>query len=175
MSTESPAAPSVQQIALGDLEHELASTRTLLERIPDDQLDWKPHAKSMALGALALHIATLPFWLQHVAESDHLDLLGLPRNAPPASRQEVLDAFDSHVAAMRAALQGADDAALLASWELRMGDKVLQRMPRLAVMRGMGINHFIHHRAQLGVYLRMLDVPLPPMYGPTADERPNFG
>lgn len=175
MSTESADAPSLKQAALGDLEHELASTRTLLERIPDDRLDWKPHPRSMALGSLALHIATLPFWLEHIAGSDHLDLLTQTRNAPPASRQEVLDAFDAHVAAMRAALRDSGDAALVAPWELRMGDKVLQRTPRMAVMRGMGINHLIHHRAQLGVYLRMLDVPLPPLYGPTADERPSFG
>jgi uncharacterized damage-inducible protein DinB len=176
MSPESPAAPPVKQLALADLEPELANTRTLLQRVPDDNLDWKPHPKSMALGSLALHVATLPFWIEHTVSNDHIDLLGdLPRNPPPTSRQEILDAFDARVAAMRTALEGADDATLLQPWELRMGDRVMQRMPKVAVMRGFGINHFIHHRAQLGVYLRMLDIPLPPLYGPTADERPNFG
>lgn len=176
MSTESPAAPSIKQVALGDLEHELASTRTLLERVPDDHLDWKPHPRSMALGGLALHVATLPFWIEHTVGNDHIDLLSdLPRNPPPSSRQDILDAFDTRVAAMRTALEGADDATLLQPWELRMGDRVLQRMPKVAVIRGFGISHFIHHRAQLGVYLRMLDIPLPPLYGPTADEQPNFG
>jgi uncharacterized damage-inducible protein DinB len=175
MSAESAAAPTIKQTALGDLEPELQNTRTLLERVPDDNLDWKPHPKSMALGSLALHVATLPYWIEHTVDSDHIDLLGLPRNEPPTSRQEILDAFDAHVAAMRAALDGAGDDDLMQPWELRMGDKVLQRMPRLSVMRGFGINHIVHHRAQLGVYLRMLDIPLPPLYGPTADERPNFG
>lgn len=175
MSAESATAPSVKQVALGDLEVELQRTRTLLERIPDENLDWKPHPKSMALGGLALHVATLPYWIETIASTEYLDLAGMKHNAPPASRQEVLDAFDTHVAAMRAALDAADDATLLGPWELRMGDKVMMRMPRAGMIRGMGISHFIHHRAQLGVYLRLLDIPLPPMYGPSADERPNFG
>jgi uncharacterized damage-inducible protein DinB len=176
MSAESPAAPSVQQVALADLDGELKRARTLLERVPDDNLDWKPHPKSMPLGSLALHIATLPYWIETIAGTDYLDLAsGLPRNEPPRSRQDVLDAFDARVAAMRAALERADDATLLGPWELRMAGNVMMRMPRVAMIREMGISHFIHHRAQLGVYLRLLDVPLPPMYGPSADERPNFG
>ncbi len=175
MSAESATAPSIKQVALADLEVELQRTRTLLERIPDDNLDWKPHPKSMALGSLALHIATLPFWIETIASTEYLDLAGMTHNAPPTSLQEILDAFDTRVAAMRAALDGADDATLLGPWELRMGDKVMMRMPRVGMIRGMGISHFIHHRAQLGVYLRLLDIPLPPMYGPSADERPNFG
>lgn len=176
MSTESPAAPSLKQIALGDLEHELANSRTMLERVPDDNLDWKPHPKSMTLGNLALHVASLPYWIEHTARHDAFNLAtDLSRNDPPTSRQQILDAFEERTAAMRAALNELDDAALMRPWELRMGDKVLQRMPKLGVIRGMGINHFIHHRAQLGVYLRLLDIPLPPLYGPTADEQPNFG
>ena len=174
MTTESPAAPTLKQAALGDLEHELRVTRTLLERVPDDRLDWKPHEKSFSLGALALHVATLPHWITHTVQHDVLDLLGLPRNEPPRSRQDILDAFDRNVAEVRTALDGADDAGLLGPWEMRMGDRVLQRMPKLAVIRSFAISHMIHHRAQLSVYLRLLDVPLPPMYGPTADEQPNF-
>ena len=175
MSTESPAAPSVRQLALGDLEHEMALTRALLERVPDDRLDWKPHPNSSTLGGLALHVATLPFWIEHTVQHDHLDLLNYPRHAPPQSRQEILDAFEERVAAMRAALEGADDENLLSQWELRMGEKVLQALPKRASCRTMGLSHLIHHRAQLGVYLRLLDIPLPPMYGPSADEQPNFG
>lgn len=176
MSAETAAAPSIKQVALGDLDVEIQRTRTLLERIPDEHLDWKPHPRSMALGGLALHIATLPYWIETIAGTEYLDLAaGLPRNAPPASRQDILDAFDQRVAAMRAALDGANDATMMGPWELRMGDKVMQRLPRVGMIRAMGISHFIHHRAQLGVYLRLLDVPLPPMYGPSADERPNFG
>jgi uncharacterized damage-inducible protein DinB len=176
MSTESPAAPSLKQLALGDLDRELANSRAVLERVPDEHLDWKPHPKSFSLGSLALHVARLPYWIQNTLENDVFDLAApMPRAAPPTSRQEILDTFEQTVAAMRAALDTADDAALLRPWEMRMGDKVLQRMPKLAVVRSFGISHFIHHRGQLTVYLRQLDVPLPPIYGPTADEQPNFG
>lgn len=175
MSTESAAAPSLKQLALGDLEHELANNRALLERVPDGKLDWKPHPKSFSLGALAIHVARLPFWITATLQNDFFDLAGVGHNAPATTRQEILDAFEQTAAEMRAAMDATDEAALLRMWELRMGDKVLQRMPKLAVVRGFGINHFIHHRGQLTVYLRLLDVPLPPLYGPTADEQPNFG
>ena len=173
-TTEAGAAPSLKAIALGDLEHELANSRAMLERVPDDRLDWKPHEKSFSLGSLALHVARLPFWITSTVQNDFFDLATATRGTPPTSRQEILDAFEQTVAEMRAALAAADDAALLRPWELRMGEKVLQRMPKIAVIRGFGISHFIHHRGQLSVYLRLLDVPLPPIYGPTADEQPNF-
>ncbi|HST63525.1 MAG TPA: DinB family protein, partial [Longimicrobium sp.] len=138
MSAETATAPSIKQAALGDLDIEMQRTRTLLERVPDDQLDWKPHPKSMALGSLALHITTIPYWIETIASTEYLDLAGMTHNAPPASRQEILDAFDQRTAAMRAALDRADDATLLGPWELRMGDKVMQRMPRVGMIRGMG-------------------------------------
>ncbi len=175
MSSELPAAPSIKQLALGDLEHELANNRAVLERVPDDRLDWKPHPKSFSLGELAVHVARLPFWITSTLRNDFFDLTGITHNAPATSRQALLDAFDQTAAEMRAALEATDDTALLRPWELRMGDQVLTRMPKLAVVRGMGISHFIHHRGQLTVYLRLLDVPLPPLYGPSADEQPRFG
>ncbi|HEX6913035.1 MAG TPA: DinB family protein [Longimicrobium sp.] len=175
MSTESPAAPSLKRVALGDLEHELANNRAVLERVPDDKLDWKPHPRSFSLGQLAIHVARLPFWITSTLQNDFFDLAGITHNAPAASRQDLLDAFDQTAAEMRAAMEAADDAALMRMWELRMGDRVLQRMPKIAVVRGFGISHFIHHRGQLTVYLRLLEVPLPPLYGPTADEQPSFG
>ncbi len=174
-STETATRPSLKQLALGDLNHELGLTRKLLERVPDAHLDWKPHEKSMTLGGLALHVATIPYWVSRVLEADFFDLAGATRNPPPASRQEILDAFEDRVANMRQALDAADDASLTVPWQLRRGEQVLQTMPRLAVIRTMGISHLIHHRAQLGVYLRMLNVPLPAMYGPSADEAPTFG
>ena len=173
--TESATRPSLKQLALGDLNHELGVTRKLLERVPDAHLDWKPHEKSMTLGGLALHVATIPYWLTRVLEADFFDLATAGRNPPPGSVQEILDAFEDRVANMRRLLDAADDAALAQPWQLKRGEQVLQSMPRLAVIRAMGISHMIHHRAQLSVYLRMLDVPLPPMYGPTADEQPSFG
>lgn len=174
-TTEAAATPSLKALALGDLEQELRVSRSLLERVPDDQLDWKPHEKSFSLGSLATHIANLPYWITATLRSDFFDLTGISHRPTAGNREELLRLFDDTAAEMRAALDSADDAALLRTWELRMGDKVLQRMPKLGVIRGMGISHFIHHRGQLSVYLRLLDVPLPPMYGPTADERPSFG
>lgn len=174
-TTEAAATPSLKAVALGDLEQELAVTRSLLERVPDDKLDWKPHEKSFSLGALATHVANLPFWITATVQNDFFDLAAVTHRPSAGNRQELLELFEQTAAEMRAALAPADDAALLRTWELRMGDKVVMRMPKLAVIRGMGISHFIHHRGQLSVYLRLLDVPLPPMYGPTADERPSFG
>jgi uncharacterized damage-inducible protein DinB len=172
---EASTSPSLKQLALGDLNHELNTTRKLLERVPEAHLDWKPHEKSMTLGGLALHVATIPYWLIRVLTADSFDIATAGRNPPPTTVKEILDAFEERVAAMRQALDAADDAALTQPWQLRRGEQVLQTMPRVAVIRAMGINHMVHHRAQLSVYLRLLDVPLPPMYGPTADEQPSFG
>jgi uncharacterized damage-inducible protein DinB len=174
-TTETTTRPSLKQLALGDLNHELNTTRKLLERVPEAHLDWKPHEKSFSLGNLALHIATIPFWLTRVLSADHFDLATSGRNQPPTSTQQILDAFEERVAEMRQLLDAADDVALTQPWQLRRGEQVLQTMPRVAVIRAMGINHMVHHRAQLSVYLRLLDVPLPAMYGPSADEQPNFG
>lgn len=174
-TTEATISPPLKQLALGDLNHELTTTRKLLERVPEAHLEWKPHEKSMTLGGLALHVATIPYWLTRVLTADSFDLATATRNPPPGSLREIMDAFEARVAEMRQALDAADDAALTRPWQLRRGEQVLQTMPRLAVIRMMGINHMIHHRAQLSVYLRLLNVPLPPMYGPTADEQPTFG
>jgi uncharacterized damage-inducible protein DinB len=176
MSTTEPmVTPSLKQLALGDLNHELGTTRKLLERVPEEHLAWKPHEKSMTLGGLALHVATIPSWVTRVLAADHFDLATATRNPPPSTLREIMDAFEDRVTSMRQALDAADDAALTQPWQLRRGEQVLQSMPRLAVIRAMAINHMIHHRAQLSVYLRLLNVPLPPMYGPTADEQPTFG
>lgn len=172
--TETATAPSLKQLALGDLNHELGLTRKMLERVPEAHLGWKPHEKSMALSGLAMHLATIPYWLIRILEADFFDLATATRNPPPNSLQEILDAFDDRVANARRMLDAADDAALVQTWQLRRGEQVIQAMPRLAVIRAMVISHMVHHRAQLGVYLRLLDVPLPAIYGPSADE-PNFG
>jgi uncharacterized damage-inducible protein DinB len=174
-TTEAAAAPSIKAIAFSDLEKELGVNRALLERVPDDKLDWKPHPKSFSLGSLATHVAMLPFWITSTVQNDFFDLANISHATPPASTQGILELFEQTAADMRQALDPATDAELMRMWELRRGDKVLMTMPKIAVIRGMGISHFIHHRGQLSVYLRLLDVPLPPMYGPTADEQPNFG
>ena len=166
------SAATLKSAALGDLDQELATTRRLLERVPDDRLDWAPHARSMTLGRLAMHLAELPRMQTAVLTSDSLDLDTLKARPArsAANRAELLAEFDANVAAMREQLAGADDRTLAESWAMRRGERVLMTQPRAAVMRTMGINHIVHHRGQLSVYLRLLDVPLPPMYGPTADE-----
>ncbi|MBW3569935.1 MAG: DinB family protein [Gemmatimonadetes bacterium] len=174
-TTATTAAPSLRELALGDLNHEMNTTRRLLERVPDAHLDWKPHGKSMTLGGLALHVATLPSWMTHTLQNDFFDIVSVTRNAPPSGVQQILDAFEATSRALRQALDEAGDEALMRPWQLRRGEQVLMTMPRAAMLRGFGLNHIIHHRAQLSVYLRLLDVPLPPMYGPTADEQPSFG
>jgi len=160
---------------LPEFDQEMGNTRKTLERVPFDKLSWKPHAKSMTFGALAAHIATMPDWAKLTMEMDAFDYA--PPGAPPyqtptfASNKALIDTFDKGVAEARAALVAADDAKLLEPWTLMAGGKTIMTMPRVAVIRSFVMNHTIHHRAQLGVYLRLNDIPVPGVYGPTADEQ----
>lgn len=171
MTTPS-ASPALKQVAFGDLEHELTTTRRVLERVPDERLSWKPHEKSWTFGKLALHLANLLFWQISILRHDEFDLASLPASsqAKPASRDQILQTFDRNAVELREALDEAGDAALMEPWTLRRGDQIIFTQPRAAVLRGMGISHLVHHRGQLGVYLRLLDVPVPATYGPSADE-----
>jgi uncharacterized damage-inducible protein DinB len=165
---------SISESLLPEFDYEMANTRKTLERIPDDKFDWKPHEKSFAMGSLVNHLATIPGWTQSTIEQDALDLA--PPGAPPYqvvpvnSRQEALDTFDKNVAAARSAIAGASDEHLSKPWSLLAGGQTIFTMPRTAVLRGFIMNHMIHHRAQLGIYLRLNDVPVPSIYGPSADE-----
>ena len=162
---------SLRHAALGDVDHEFASTRRLLERIPDDKLDWRPHEKSSTLGRLATHVAELPGFALMMLTTDEVDFMKpMPKNAEARSRDEILRTFDQTSSALRERLNATDDETLRQKWTLRAGDHVLSSQPRAASLRTIGINHLIHHRGQLSVYLRMVDVPLPSIYGPTADE-----
>lgn len=172
--SETTTAPSVQRLALGDLYHEFAATRRVLERVPDEHLAWKPHPKSFSIGALASHIANLASWISVVMTQDELDLAGQGRQPEPTSSEQIVRAFDENVAKVREVMAAADDSVFGKTWTLRMGDHVILQMPRLAVVRSMTVNHIVHHRGQLTVYLRLLDVPVPGMYGPTADEQASF-
>ena len=157
---------------LPEFDREMGVTRKLLERVPDGQFDWKPHAKSMTLGRLAGHLAELPHWVNITITQDSFDM-ATPRPAgyqPPATREAVLALFDEKAAAARAALAGRGDGELMAPWTLLQGKQTLFTMPRASVLRTFVFNHMVHHRGQLSVYLRMHDVPLPSMYGPSADE-----
>jgi uncharacterized damage-inducible protein DinB len=165
----------ISESLIPEFDYEMANTRKALERVPFDKLDWKPHPKSMTLGALAAHIATMPEWGSLTLQGDSFDYAppgGEPYNTPTfASNKELVAAFDKGVAESRAALAAADDSKMLAPWSLLAGGKTIMTMPRVAVMRSFVVNHTIHHRAQLGVYLRLNDIAVPSAYGPTADEQ----
>ena len=166
---------SVKDNFLPEFDMEMDSTRRTLERVPDDKFSWKPHEKSGTLGWMATHIASIPHWAKMTLEQDSLDLApaGGSNFVPPkpANRKELLDVFDKNRAEARAALAAADDATYAKSWALLMGGKELFREPRANVLRRMVFNHIIHHRGQLTMYLRQLDVPVPALYGPSADEQ----
>jgi uncharacterized damage-inducible protein DinB len=165
-------APSLRRLAFGDFDHELATTRRVLERVPDEHWDWRPHEKSSTLGALASHVASLLALQLHTIAADDFDFLSGPYGPPAATnRAELLALFDRVAADVRAALAGVDDdGAWFRPWALRRGEKTLIALPKLAIFRSIGINHLVHHRGQLSVYLRLLNVPVPGIYGPSADE-----
>ncbi len=159
---------------LPEFDHEMANTRKTLERVPDDKLDWQPHEKSMTMRDLATHLATLPSWASYTINQDSLDVA--PPDAPPLratpinSVPEAVETFDKNIAAARAAIAEASNEHLLQPWSLLSGGKTVFTLPRIAVLRSLVMNHNIHHRAQLGVYLRLNDIPVPSIYGPSADE-----
>jgi uncharacterized damage-inducible protein DinB len=162
------------EAALPEFDQEMASTRKVLERVPEDKLDWRPHAKSNTIGWNANHLAELPGWAGFIltrAQFDYAPVGGPPYEAPNLrTRRELLDRFDSNVASARKALAVSKDDDMKQMWSLLAGGKPIFTLPRSAVMRSMVINHIIHHRAILCVYLRMNDVPVPGMYGPSGDE-----
>jgi uncharacterized damage-inducible protein DinB len=157
-----------------EFDHEMGTTRRVLDRVPEDEFAWRPHEKSMTLGQLAGHLANLPYWGRMILEGTSYDLSAPGnerRNAPPASRVALVQEFDDKVAAARAVLVKMTDPELMVYWTLKHGDHEVFTMPRISVVRGFFLNHSIHHRGQLTVYLRLKNVPLPPIYGPTADEQ----
>ena len=159
---------------LAEFDQGMANTRKCFERVPEDKLDWKPHDKSMSFGEITTHMANLLSWTTLMIEQDSFDIAppgeDPPRVDPAGSLESALAMFDKNVAAAHAAMEGASDELLLAPWTLLMGGNEVFKMPRVAVFRTMIMNHMIHHRAQLGVYLRLNDVAVPAMYGPSADE-----
>jgi len=164
----------ISEMLLPEFDMEMANTRKTLERIPDGKFDWKPHTKSMALGRLAGHLAEIPGWVNEAINRSELDLA--PPGAPPfepavlKNRAEVLSLFDKNVSTARNSIVGSTNEHLFANWSLLMGGKTMMTMPRTAVLRSFVMNHAIHHRAQLGVYLRLNDIAVPSIYGPSADE-----
>lgn len=165
---------SLNRALLPEFEHETTITRRLLERVPNDKLGWQPHAKSMTLGRLASHIAELPLWTAMTIQTDELDMNppgGEPqKGANFGSREEMLSAFDRDVIAAREAISGASDEVLFGNWALKNAGETIFTMPKIACLRTWCFNHLIHHRGQLSVYLRLNDVSVPSIYGPSADE-----
>lgn len=161
---------------LPEFDHEMANTRKTLERVPHEKFDWKPHEKSTAMGGLATHLSNLPTWAVYAIDQDSLDLAPEGKPLPPAelakSEAELLAIFDANSAKARAAIAGASDEDLFKPWTLMSNGNEILTLPKIAVLRSFVMNHMIHHRAQLGVYLRLNDIPVPPIYGPSADESP---
>src|SRR5256712_3569543 len=165
----------LSDLFLSEFDHEMSTARTTLERIPEDKLSWKPHEKSMPLNRLAGHIAELAGWAVPTIEQESLDFRP-PGQPPPfqptiaTSRKQVLEIFDKNREASRRSIAAASDEHLMKNWSLLNAGQTILTMPRFAVLRSFCINHIIHHRAQLGVYLRLNNVPVPSVYGPSADE-----
>jgi len=161
---------------LAEFDQEMAATRKHLERVPYDRFDWKPHEKSMALGLLANHLAENPFWAVMAIKQDSFDVepggAAYTPPPPPASREELLKKFDENVKAAREAITGASDELLRHNWTLLKNGQPIMTLPKLSVLRFWVMNHTIHHRAQLGLYFRLLNIPVPATYGPSADEQP---
>lgn len=161
---------------LPEFDNEMANTRKTLERVPHDNPDWKPHEKSMAMGGLATHLSNIPTWAVYSIAEDSLDLAPGGKPLPPTelltSREKLLQTFDKNVTEARAAIAGASDEEFFKPWSLQSNGNTILTMPKMAVLRNFVMNHLIHHRAQLGVYLRLNDIPVPSIYGPSADENP---
>ncbi|MGB7218532.1 MAG: DinB family protein [Vicinamibacterales bacterium] len=158
-----------------EIDQEGATTRRVLERVPADRLAWKPHQKSMSLGHLALHVAQTPGFIASWALKDVFEMAGPPPDQEPKSAAQILAAHDESIKTAKDVLQKLGDAGLMKQWEFKAGGKTMMAMPKVALFRAVVLNHWIHHRGQLSVYLRLLDVPVPAIYGPSADENPWAG
>ena len=160
---------------LPELEMELATTRKCLERLPTDKFGWKPHEKSMTMVGLATHIANMLGWGADTCKSDSFDVAPVGeapyKEDPAASTEDLLAKFDKNAAAFKTALATVTDEQMMATWSLLSGGNVMFAMPRVACLRGMIMNHIVHHRGQLTVYLRLNDISVPSIYGPSADEQ----
>ena len=162
---------SISDAFVGELQQEAAATRKCLERIPEDKFDWKPHEKSFTMIRLATHIAEMVSWAKDTVEKPELDFAGQDfKPFEPKTTAELVEYFDAQYAAATESLKNVSDAVMMENWKMRNGEKIYVDLPRVQVMRGFIFNHIVHHRGQLSVYLRLRDIPVPPIYGPSADE-----
>jgi len=162
---------SIGQAFIQELEEEAKTTRRVLERVPGDHLTWKPHAKSMSLGQLALHVASTPGGIAQMATQTAVQVPDFGQDEAKTTDQ-LFATLDEAVATAKSVLEGLDDAAMGETWKAMAGDREVMALPRVALLRSIMFNHWYHHRGQLSVYLRLLDVPVPSIYGPSADENP---
>jgi uncharacterized damage-inducible protein DinB len=166
-------ATRIADAAIAELEKEAASTRRALERVPEDKLEWRPHPKSMSLGQLALHIASTPAGVAQIAAMDSMETPKFDRSRPePASKAEILGKHEESVSAALEFLRGLDDERAEATWTMTKAGRTIMSLPRIEFVRMVMLRHVYHHRGELCVYLRLLDVPVPSIYGPSADENP---
>ena len=164
---------AIKDALLPEFDHEMGTTRRVLERVPEGEFAWKPHEKSFSLGQLAGHVANIPTWVEHILRNSAFDVAtaGDTRPRLPESLATILADFDKNVKAARAGIAATGDSEMLAPWTFQNAGQVIFTMPRASTLRSFVMNHLIHHRGQLTVYLRLKNVPVPPVYGPTADEQ----
>jgi uncharacterized damage-inducible protein DinB len=160
---------TISEMLLPEFDHEMANTRKILDCVPEEKLAWQPHGKSMTLGRLASHVAELPHWAVYTIDQDELVLTPGTKPFIATTKAELMDAIDKNAAAGHEAIAGASDEHLGKVWTLIYAGNTIFSMPRTAVLRNMVMSHLIHHRGQLGVYLRLNEVAIPGMYGPSAD------
>jgi uncharacterized damage-inducible protein DinB len=166
---------TLAQAMTAEFKQEAANTRKMLERVPEGRFDWRPHEKSMSLGRLAGHIAESSSWVLEVVGSTELDFAQSDyKPFEPESSAELLTEFDKHAAGFEEAMAGKSDEEMLVEWTMKSGDHVIAQLPRVAAVRGFILSHTYHHRGQLSVYLRLLEVPVPGVYGPSADDSAGF-
>jgi len=164
---------ALKDALLPEFDHEMGTTRRVLERVPEAEFAWKPHDKSFNLGQLAGHVANIPHWVAAIVQNTVFDLADAEDARPrlPESTEWLVSQFDKNVSAARAGIAGLTDPEFLAPWTFKNNGQIVFTMPRAAALRSFVMNHLIHHRGQLTVYLRLKNVPVPPVYGPTADEQ----
>lgn len=171
MSSTGTSTGRLAMAFLGELENEAKTTRAVLERVPADKFDWQPHDKSMKMGRLAVHVAEMFGWTKETLKSDVLDFSTMDMTPfEPRTTDELLAFFDDQIANAKAILAETSDETFMTDWTMRNGEQIYFTMPKVAVMRTFVMNHIIHHRGQLSVYLRLNDIPVPSIYGPSADE-----
>lgn len=162
---------TIAQSFLAELKYEANITRKMLERVPFDRISWKPHEKSMTLLRMTQHIASLPLWIERILSNDEFNFMNLAYNPPvPQNPQDLINEYNASIEQAEKSLLACSDEDLMKTWALKRGDMTLFTLPKTVAVRNLALNHLVHHRGQLSVYLRLLDIPVPGAYGPSADD-----